>query len=119
MIEEHNLLERVNHSFDRAAALTGLDATLLCQIRACNSIYYISFPLIRDDGSIDVIESWRAEHSHHKQPTKGGIRFSLTVTRDEVAALAALMTYKCALVDVPFGGAKGGIRIARHKFSED
>jgi glutamate dehydrogenase (NAD(P)+) len=118
MTEEHNLLEQVNHSFDRAAALTGLEPTLLQQIRACNSIYYISFPLVRDDGSIEVIESWRAEHSHHKQPTKGGIRFSMTVTRDEVAALAALMTYKCALVDVPFGGAKGGIRIARHKYSE-
>ena len=94
MTEEYNLLEQVNHSFDRAAALTGVDPTLLRQIRACNGIYYISFPLRRDDGSIEVIEAWRVEHSHHKQPTKGGLRFSMTVTRDEVAALAALMTYK-------------------------
>lgn len=118
MAVEYNLLEQVNHSFDRAAVLTGVDPTLLRQVRVCNSIYYMSFPLTRDDGSIEVIEAWRAEHSHHKLPTKGGIRFSITVTRDEVAALAALMTYKCALVDVPFGGAKGGIKIARHKYSE-
>ena len=110
MTADYSLLDQVNRSFDRAAALTGEDPTLLNQIRECNSIYHMRFPIKRDDGSIEVIEAWRAEHSHHKQPTKGGIRFSATVTRDEVAALAALMSYKCALVDVPFGGAKGSFQ---------
>ncbi len=118
MTKKPSFVKQVNRSFDRAAALTKHHPTLLNQIRECNSIYYISFPLRRDDGSIEVIRSWRAEHSHHRQPTKGGIRFSLAVNEDEVSALAALMTYKCALIDVPFGGAKGGIKIARHEYSD-
>jgi glutamate dehydrogenase (NAD(P)+) len=112
-----SFLQKVNRSFDRGAALTRHDPRLLSQIRECNSVYRLTFPIKRDDGSIEVFEAWRAEHSHHKLPTKGGIRFSLVVEGDEVMALAALMTYKCAIVDVPFGGAKGGIRIARHAYS--
>ena len=116
--DEYKFTEQVNRAFDRAARLTRHDATLLNQIKACNSLYYISFPIKRDDGSIEVVEAWRAEHSHHRQPTKGGIRYSMAVTDDEVMALAALMTYKCAIVDAPFGGAKGGVKIARHNYSE-
>ncbi len=118
MPEKFNFLEQVNRTFDRAGELTDHDPTLLSQIRECNGLYHMCFPIKRDDGSIKVIEGWRAEHSHHKLPTKGGIRYSRAVSRNEVAALAALMTYKCAIVDVPFGGAKGGIRIARHNYSE-
>ena len=119
MTVEEGFLEQVNRSFDRAAALTTHHPTLLNQVKQCNSVYFLSFPIRRDDGSIDVIHAWRAEHSQHRLPTKGGIRYSLAVTDDEVMALAALMTYKCAIADVPFGGAKGGIRIDRHGITID
>ncbi len=116
----HSLIsfsEQVNLNFDKAAALTPHDPTLLSQIKECNSVYHMAFPLRKDDGKIEVIHAWRAEHSHHKMPTKGGIRYSLDVNEDEVRALAALMTYKCAIVNVPFGGAKGGIKIDRNLYT--
>ncbi|HEY5565199.1 MAG TPA: Glu/Leu/Phe/Val dehydrogenase dimerization domain-containing protein, partial [Rhodothermia bacterium] len=109
---------QVNRLFDKAAAKLDYPRGLLRQIKICNSVYHMTFPLKRDDGSIEVIHAWRAEHSQHKLPTKGGIRYAETVDAEEVQALAALMTYKCALVDVPFGGAKGGLRIDRNQYSE-
>jgi glutamate dehydrogenase (NAD(P)+) len=112
-----SFLEQVNLSFDRAAKYTAHDPALLTNIRACRNVYYTSFPIKRDDGTIEVIHAWRAEHSHHKLPCKGGIRYAGDVDADEVQALAALMTWKCALVDVPFGGAKGGVRIVPKSYS--
>jgi glutamate dehydrogenase (NAD(P)+) len=96
--------------FDKAAAFTKFEPGLLNQIKVCNSTYRFNFP-IEVDGTLQVIEGIRVQHSHHKTPTKGGIRYSEFVNPDEVRALATLMTFKCAVVDVPFGGAKGGIKI--------
>jgi glutamate dehydrogenase (NAD(P)+) len=112
-----SFLDQVNQTFDRAARFTQHDATLLANIKACKNVFYTSFPIKRDDGRIEVMHAWRAEHSHHKLPCKGGIRYAPDVDAEEIQALAALMTYKCALVDVPFGGAKGGIRINTKSYS--
>lgn len=102
--------ESVNINFDKAADLLNHPKGLIDQIRVCNSVYYMQFP-VRIKGEIQVISAFRCEHSHHKLPCKGGIRYSDMVNQDEVMALAALMTYKCAVVNVPFGGGKGGIKI--------
>lgn len=117
-MSNYKFFDQVNQAFDLAAQYSRFDKGLLDQIKICNSIYHITFPLERDDGSIEVIQGWRVEHSHHKLPTKGGVRFSTTVNEDETMALAALMTYKCAVVDVPFGGAKGGIKIDKAQYSD-
>ncbi|MEX2228021.1 MAG: Glu/Leu/Phe/Val dehydrogenase [Dehalococcoidia bacterium] len=114
---EHSMFADVSRYFDRAAALTSFDAGLLEQVKQCNSVYQVAFPVRADDGAIQVVHGFRVEHSQHRLPTKGGIRYSPDVTLDHVMALAALMTFKCALVDVPFGGAKGGVRIDPHTSS--
>ncbi|MBE2187693.1 MAG: Glu/Leu/Phe/Val dehydrogenase [Rhodothermales bacterium] len=112
-----SFFEQVNRMFDRAASYLDHPKGLIEQIRMVNSVYRMEFPLRRDDGSVETIEAYRAEHSHHKLPTKGGIRYADYVNEDEVMALAALMTYKCAIVDVPFGGAKGGIKVNSRDYS--
>ena len=115
--KEYSFFQSVERSFDKASKFTNWEQGLLEQIKACNSIYSMRFPVKMDDGHIEVIEAYRVQHSQHKSPCKGGIRFSMAVNQDEVMALAALMTYKCAIVNVPFGGAKGGIKISPRSLS--
>ncbi|XP_018320757.2 glutamate dehydrogenase, mitochondrial-like isoform X1 [Agrilus planipennis] len=90
---------------------------VMSTVSQCDYIFETIFPIQRDDGSYELIQAFRVEHSSHRLPVKGGIRYSDHVDQDEVKALAALMTFKCACVDVPFGGAKGGVKINPKKFS--
>jgi glutamate dehydrogenase (NAD(P)+) len=106
-----SMFDFVNQYFDRGAVGSSYPAGLLDVIKACNSVYRFTFPFKRRDGSFETINAWRVEHSHHKMPTKGGIRYAPFVDEEEVKALAALMTYKCAIVDLPYGGAKGAVQI--------
>jgi glutamate dehydrogenase (NAD(P)+) len=113
MADKHySFFDGVVKNFDKAASFSGLSNGLLEQIKACNSIFAMKFPVkLNDGGDVEVIEAYRVQHSNHRMPTKGGIRYSLGVNQDEVMALAALMTYKCAVIGVPFGGAR--ISLAR------
>jgi glutamate dehydrogenase (NAD(P)+) len=112
----YSFFRGVEQNFDKAAKYTRFEPGILEQIKSCNSVYRMKFP-VRIGNEIEVIEAYRVQHSHHKLPCKGGIRYSMDVNQDEVMALAALMTYKCAIVNVPFGGAKGGIKIDPRKYS--
>ncbi|MDX1903333.1 MAG: Glu/Leu/Phe/Val dehydrogenase [Thermonemataceae bacterium] len=115
--EGKKFLDTVMYYYDKAAKHTGLSSGLLERIRHCNNVYKVTFP-VEIDGEIHNIEGIRVQHSNHKLPTKGGIRYSEAVSEDEVKALATLMTFKCAVVNVPFGGAKGGVKIDPRTVSE-
>ena len=103
---------------DRAMSVIGLDEGTASAIKACNSVLQVQFP-VKIRGKIEVFTGWRATHSSHRLPSKGGIRFATYACQDEVEALAALMTYKCAIVDVPFGGSKGALLIDPTQYERD
>ncbi len=110
--------ESVNHMADRAFKVLELDSGIAAAIKACTATLEVNFP-VEINGRIEVFTGWRSVHSSHRLPSKGGIRYATIVDQDEVEALAALMTYKCAIVDVPFGGAKGGLLIDPTKYNRD
>lgn len=116
--EDLDLNNIVSRQFDKAAETLKLPEGLLKQIKVCNTVYMVQFP-VRFGDRYEIFDAWRAEHSQHKKPVKGGIRYSETVTQADVMALAALMTYKCAIVNVPFGGAKGGVRLNPRNYTSE
>ncbi len=110
--------QNVDLMVDRAGHVLKLDAGTLRAIKACQSVLQVRFP-VKIRGKVEVFTGWRATHSTHLLPVKGGIRYAPTVDQDEVEALAALMSYKCALVDVPFGGSKGALLIDPRNYDRD
>ena len=102
--------QSVDQMADRAFDVLELDDGVKTAIKGCDAVLQVRFP-VEIRGKIETFTGWRAVHSTHRLPSKGGIRFASIVDQDEVEALAALMTYKCAIVDVPFGGSKGGLLI--------
>ena len=110
--------QNVKHYFKKASRYLNYDRGLLHQIETPNAIFKVNFP-VKTRRGIEVISGWRVHHSQHLLPTKGGIRIASHVDEDEVIALASLMTYKNAIVDVPFGGAKGAIRVNKKEYTEE
>src|SRR5713226_7834641 len=108
-IKEDNPFESMMSRFDRAAQLLNLDPDLYAVMRVPNRELKVYIPTRMDSGRIQVFEGFRVQHNFARGPAKGGIRYAPDVNIDEVRALAAWMTWKCAVVNVPFGGAKGGI----------
>ncbi len=115
---EPSFRQSVDLMFNRAAALLDLPPGLEEKIRVCNSTYTVRFG-VRLRGKVHTFTGYRSVHSEHTEPVKGGIRYAMGVNQDEVEALAALMTYKCALVEAPFGGSKGGLRIDPREWDQD
>ena len=116
-LREPSFRESVDLMFNRAVRLMDLSPGLEEKIRVCNSTYTVRFG-VRLRGAIHTFTGYRSVHSEHMEPVKGGIRYAMSVHQDEVEALAALMTYKCCLVEVPFGGSKGGLRIDPREWNE-
>lgn len=110
--------QNVNNMVNRALFHLDLPPGLAEQIKACNSVIQVQFPVQMDNGEYRTFKGWRAVHSDHRLPVKGGLRYAWNVNQDEVIALATLMTFKCAIVNVPYGGSKGGLQIDPRHYSD-
>lgn len=117
-IQEPSFRESVDLMVDKAISVLQLDEGIATAIKACNAVLQVRFP-VKIRGKIEVFTGWRAVHSTHRLPSKGGIRYAPFASQDEVEALASLMTYKCAIVDVPFGGSKGALLIDPNLYERD
>lgn len=113
-----NFRQSVDLMYGRAASFTDISPKLIEKIKVCNATYTVRFG-VKLRGEVHTFTGYRAVHSEHIEPVKGGIRYSLDVNQDEVEALAALMTFKTALVEVPFGGSKGGLCIRPKDWNEE
>ena len=116
--KEPSFRENVDKMFDRAAATLDLPVGLAEQIRTCNAVYQVKFG-VKIQGEYKIFSGWRAVHSEHRLPVKGGIRYADFANQEEVEALAALMSYKCAIVDVPYGGSKGALCLKPSDYTEE
>ena len=110
ILVNQNFLSSTNRLFDQALSYTEISSDLATRIRVCNSTYTINFG-VKLRNEIHTFTGWRSVHSEHFEPAKGGIRYDINASQEEVEALAALMTYKCAIIEVPYGGSKGALKI--------
>ncbi len=118
MANNSTFLNSVNQVFDEASSLLSLPEDLARKIKLSNSVYQVNFG-VRLRKTLYTFRGYRCVHSEHVEPVKGGIRYSLTATQDEVEALAALMTYKCSLMDLPFGGSKGALIVDPYRWKNE
>jgi len=109
-IDGSTFRQSVDRMVEQAIEIMELEHGMGNALKACDTVLQVSFPM-EIEGGTEIFTGWRAVHSDHRLPSKGGIRYAPSVDQDEVEALAALMTYKCAIVDVPYGGSKGGLRL--------
>lgn len=116
--ESMSFREGIDRMVDKATLAIGLNPDTAKIIQACNAVLQLKFPVKLSD-RVEVFTGWWAAHSAHRLPAKGGLRYSMMVNQNEIEALAALMTYKCAIADIPFGGAKGGLLLNPANYSED
>ena len=118
LVKQPTFLENVDMMVNETIDHIKIDPNISKILKTCRSVIQLKFP-VKIKGEIEIFHGWRAVHSNHRLPVKGGIRYSTEVNQEEVEALASLMTFKCAVVDVPFGGAKGGLLIDPKKYDEE
>ncbi|MFW5963408.1 MAG: Glu/Leu/Phe/Val dehydrogenase dimerization domain-containing protein, partial [Natronomonas sp.] len=117
--EPESALETARRQLDYAAEYVDIDPSIVERLRHPKKVHEVTVPIERDDGSVEVFTGYRAQHDSVRGPYKGGLRYHPDVTRDESAGLAMWMTWKCAVMDLPFGGAKGGIAVDPKELSDD